>query len=134
MPGGTRGKDLNLWLRRYSSEIRARLVHRYAVDFSDPGPVPEVIRGWLVTLVDREVWKATGTNPEGRVDGWYDEDKKHVDEQLKEAASAQEGLFGLPLKSTSPDGTTAITNACLGYSEQSPYTWTDLQADSVYGH
>jgi hypothetical protein len=103
-----KGKDVGRWLEIKSAHIRARLVKRYAVDFTDPGPVPEQIIAWLVALVDIEVWKCVGGNPEGREDGWYDKDRERVEAELKEAADAEGGLFELPLRSTDPVGDSAV--------------------------
>jgi len=132
MAGGVRGKDVQLWLDDASSYIKARLVKRYAVDFSDPGPTPKAIYRWLVMLVDCEVWKCVGGPPEGREDGWYDADRKRVTDELKEAADSKDGLFELPLRSTDPLGSSAVNvGGPLGYSEASPYAWTDRQVEAV---
>jgi hypothetical protein len=127
-----RGKDPAFWLAMHSSTIRARLVKRYAVDFGDPGPVPDQIIEWLIVLMDIEVWKTVGGNPEGRIDGWYDTDAKRVRDELKEAVDSKDGLFELPLRSTDPLGSSAVNvGGPLGYSEASPYAWTDRQVEAV---
>jgi hypothetical protein len=103
-----KGKDVQRWLDLGSAHIRARLVKRYAVDFTDPGPTPDKIIEWLVLLVDIPVCKSAGATPEGRVDDWAREDEKRVNDELKEAADAENGLFELPLKNTDPTGASAI--------------------------
>ena len=127
-----RGKDPQLWLDDHSSWIRGRLAKRYAVDFSDPGPVPGIILLWLKRLVDIEVWQAIGTNPEGRLDGSYEAEAQKVKDEVREAADAKDGLFELPLRNTDPLGASAVSKgAPLAYSEASPYAWTTLQADAA---
>lgn len=103
-----KGKDVQRWLDLESGHIRARLVKRYAVDFDDPGPVPDQIIKWLILLVDIPVWKCAGGNPEGREDGWAKADQEQVEAELKEAADSEEGLFELPLRNTDALGKTAI--------------------------
>lgn len=96
------------WLDRASSKIRNRLAKRYAVDFTDPGPVPGVIKDWLTLLVDIRVWKFVGGLPEGREDGWAEKDAEKVEAELKEAADSEEGLIELPLRNTDALGNSAI--------------------------
>lgn len=103
-----KGKDVGRWLELGSADIRARLVKRYAVDFSDPGPVPDKIIKWLVLLVDIDVWKCVGGAPEGREDAWADKDRDRVEAELKEAADAETGLFELPPRNTDPLGASAV--------------------------
>lgn len=127
-----RGKDPAFWLAMHSSTIRARLVKRYAVDFSDPGPAPDQIIAWLIVLMDIDVWKCVGGNPEGRIDGWYDADATRVREELKEAADSKDGLFELPLRNTDSLGNSAVNvGGPMGYSEASPYTWTSKQREAA---
>lgn len=105
----TKGKDVQTWLDIHWSHIKARLVKRYAVasDFNN-GSTPGKIKEWLVILTDIDVWKCVGGQPKGRVDGWADEDRLRVEEELKEAANAETGLFELPLLDTDALGASAI--------------------------
>jgi hypothetical protein len=99
---GTKGKSVQRWLDLSSAHIRSRLVKRYAIDWSEVEnqPVPDKIIQWLVLLVDIPVCKCTGATPEGRVDDWIREDETRVNDELKEAADAENGLFELPLRET----------------------------------
>lgn len=103
------GKNVQTWLDIHWSHIKARLVKRYAVanDFQD-GDVPEKIIEWLVVLTDIDVWKCVGGVPEGREDGWADKDRDRVNEELREAANADAGLFELPLRASDPLGASAV--------------------------
>ncbi len=103
-----KGKDVTWWLEAASAEINMRLVKRYAVDFSSPGPVPDAIVKWLIRLVNVDVWECAGGLPEGRIDGWADESRKQVYAECEKAADAENGLFEVPLKNTDPLGNSAI--------------------------
>lgn len=103
-----KGKDVGWWLDAASAEINMRLAKRYAVDFGDPGPVPDAIIKWLIRLVNVDVWECTGGLPEGRVDGWADEARKQVYVELEKAADSEKGLFELPLRNTDLLGNSAI--------------------------
>lgn len=99
-----KGKDVQRWLDLSSAHIRSRLVKRYLIDWTEVAnqPVPDKIIEWLILLVDIPVCKCTGAVPEGRVDDWVREDEKRVNDELKEAADADNGLFELPLRETGP--------------------------------
>lgn len=103
-----KGKDVNWWLESGSAEIKTRLAKRYAVDFADPGPVPDQIIKWLIRLVNIDVWECAGGLPEGREDGWADAARQQVYTELEKAADAENGLFELPLRNTDKLGTSAI--------------------------
>lgn len=99
---------VEVWLAERSSKIRARLVKRYAVDFTDPGPTPDVLLGWLRDLVDRDVQEYVGGQPEGREDEWIVKRYDQAEAEIKEAADSETGLFELPLRNADPLGTSAI--------------------------
>jgi hypothetical protein len=124
-----KGKSVQTWLNLKWAHVKSRLVKRYSVDFTAPGPVPEKIVEWLVVLVDIEVWKCVGGNPEGREDGWYDKDRDRVEAELKEAADADTGLFELPLRNTDPTGASAVSKGGpLVESFNTVHGWFDAQA------
>lgn len=99
---------VTVWLNERSSKIRARLVKRYAVDFTDPGPTPDVVLSWLRDLVDHDVQEYVGGTPEGREDEWIAKRAEKADAEIKEAADAEKGLFELPLRNTDLLGNSAI--------------------------
>lgn len=99
---------VTVWLNERSSKIRARLVKRYAVDFTDPGPTPDVVLSWLRDLVDHDVQEYVGGTPEGREDEWIAKRAEKADAEIKEAADSEKGLFELPLRNTDLLGNSAI--------------------------
>lgn len=120
---------VEVWLSERSSKIRARLVKRYAVDFADPGPVPDVLLGWLGALVDRDVQEYVGGTPEGREDEWIVKRADQAEAEIKEAADSETGLFELPLRNTDPLGSSAIgKGGPLVESFATIQGWFDAQA------
>jgi hypothetical protein len=81
--------------------------------------------------VDVNVLKFTGGNPEGREDEWAKNDLDKVETELKEAADSKDGLLELPSRNTDVLGSAVNIAGPLGYSEQSPYTWTDRQREHI---
>lgn len=106
-----------------SSEIDARLRKRYAAPFGTP--FPEVVQGWLVDIVTPDLYFRRGWDPASEQGTAILELAAAARESMKEAADSQNGLYDLPLLGTAD---TAISKGGpLGYSEASPYTWTDAQ-------
>lgn len=122
--------------------INTRLAKRYAVPFgADPlvghterDDVPEVIEGWIVALMTLRAFVKRGFNP-STSDDWFVEGvinpAKEAKAEVLEAADSEKGLFDLPFKaSEDPDGTGVTRGGPLGYSEASPYAWTDVQLET----
>lgn len=114
-------------LRGELANIEGRLRKRYATPFN---PTPEIVVAWQSRLATPKAYLARGYSPNDQTMEQLLDDRKLALEEIKEAADAEEGLYDLPLK---PDeDTTAISKgAPLGYSESSPYDWTDVQADAI---
>lgn len=91
-------------------------------------PVPEVILGWLVTLVTWDLYRRRGVNPQ---DSGLENLRSEVEmalAELKEAADGQNGLLDIP---SSEDEDSAITTSGpMGTAQQSPYVWTDEEANA----
>lgn len=109
-----------------SGWIESRLRKRYAVPFALP--YPDTVKGWLASIVTVRAYLKRGVDP---TDEQWLEVKKQADDalaEIKEAADGELGLFDLPLRAD-----TTATGISKGgpyvYSEQSPYVWTDQQAD-----
>ncbi len=111
----------------WTEEIFARLRKRYdtAAMAQDP---PRTVLRWLVKLVTRDCYDFRGNNPasESDKDAIYGAAER-AELELKEAADAVDGLFELPLLGTTPADGAISRGSPLGYSETSPYVWTDVQ-------
>lgn len=116
-------------LEYWSSQIDARLAKRYAVPFASPYPI--AVKGWLARIVTVRAFLKRGIDPN---DQQFQEIKADCDAaiaEIKEAADSNEGLFDLPLRANT--NATGITRGGpFGYSESSPYAWTDVQALEGY--
>lgn len=91
-------------------------------------PVPEVVLGWLTDFVSFDAMcRRFRTSQDPALVSFkerFDQSKAEV----QEAADGKDGLFDLPV---SEDKDSAVTTAApLGYSETSPYVWTDRQAQT----
>ncbi len=109
----------------WSGWIDSRLRKRYAAPFESP--YPEAVTGWLARLVTVRAYLKRGVDPN---DPQFEEiraDAERAMTEIKEAADGDVGLFDLPLRA---DTTAAgiSKGGPLGYSEASPYVWTDEQA------
>lgn len=109
-----------------SAWVDSRLRKRYAVPFS--APVPDIVRSWVVRMVTLRAYLRRGVNASDDHFAEVKADAEAAGLEVKEAADAESGLFDLPLRQDT--ATSGVTKpAPLGYSESSPYTWTDVQAD-----
>ena len=109
-----------------SARLDARLSKRYAVPFA--APVPPVVESWIAKIVTVSAYVKRGfdpTDPQGQM---YVGDRDVALSEIKEAADAENGLFDLPLRAdTTASG--IVKAGPRGYSEQSPYSFTDTQAN-----
>lgn len=111
-----------------TSKINSRLRKRYAIPFVDP--VPEIVNGWLVSMVTPWLYKRRGIDPSDSQFASVIQDAADALAELNEAANSAEGLFELPLNQTSTQG--GVTQASpMAYSETSPYVWTDIQSSNA---
>lgn len=118
-------------LARWSAYLNDRLKKRYAVPFDTSSPPATVIR-WLVDLTTFDAYRKLGFSPTSEQDKAAIIDPMQAAlEELKEAADSKDGLFELPLRNDAQDVSGVARGGPLGYSEASPYTWTDLQADAA---
>lgn len=107
-----------------SADIDARLRKRYAAPFEAPYPVK--VKAWCARLVTRVAYMKRGVDPTDPQFSAYVADAETAMAEIKEAADAKDGLFDLPLRAdTTSTGLRAP--APLGYTEASPYVWTDAQ-------
>lgn len=111
----------------WESWIEARLRKRYATPFV--APFPPILIQWIVTCVTVDAYRKRGFNPSDPTMSDLIADRDRTLAEIREAADSKDGLFDLPLRADNP--TSAVTSGGpLGYSETSPYVWTDVQADA----
>jgi hypothetical protein len=118
-------------LEFWSAWIDSRLKKRYAAPFAASPNTPTVILGWLVRILDAELYLKIGINPRDEQAATVVQERAaEAKTEVKEAADSREGLFELPLRSDQPEVTGITRAAPLGYTEQSPYTWIGIQRDA----
>jgi hypothetical protein len=118
-------------LEFWSLWIDSRLKKRYAAPFAASPNTPPVILGWLTRILDAELYYKRGIAATDQQWPQILERATEAKAEVKEAADSKEGLFELPLSNTTPAGTDITRAAPLGYTEQSPYSWPDVQRDAV---
>lgn len=112
-------------LEAASRHIDARLAKRYAAPFASPYPV--AITDWLARVVTVRAMMRRGVDANDEQFLALKEDAAAAWAEIKEAADSNEGLYELPLREdTTASGVSK--GGPYGYSEQSPYVWTDKQA------
>lgn len=95
-------------------------------------PVPEIALGWLVALLDVDVWQRRGANPQDPSIAMAITERDDALAEIKEAADAKDGLFDLPTNDAAGDS--AVTQGGpMFYSEQSPYVWMSQQRGIARG-
>jgi hypothetical protein len=107
------------------SYIHGRLRKRYGNSLPFSAPYPEIILDWITRLVSYEVLRKRGLNPQDPNAEMFKADAERALAELKEAADSRDGLFDLP--SPEEGDSNVSTGGPLGYSEQSPYVWTNTQ-------
>lgn len=110
-----------------SDDIDARLRKRYAAPFAS---APRKVRRWVAAIVTRELLLKHGIDPTDSQWGAYDAAATRALEELKEAADSVEGLFDLPLATSS--ATAIVAPRPITYTESSPYVHQDVQVSEAY--
>lgn len=106
------------------ADINARLRKRYATPFAVK---PEAVVRWMTRIVTPEAYRARGIDDADDQIETIDKDRERAYEEIKEAANAVDGLYDLPVDPLL-DATAISKGGPQGYSEASPYTWTDVQS------
>lgn len=108
-----------------TSYIHGRLRKRYGASLPFSAPYPEIILRWITELVTYDVLRKRGLNPQDPTAEMYRADAQRAFDEIKEAADSKDGLFDLP--SPEEGASNVSTGGPLGYSETSPYVWTDYE-------
>jgi hypothetical protein len=108
-----------------SAWLDARLLKRYVVPFS--APYPEIVLSWLERLTTRDCYLRRGFTLGSAQDQTILDRAKDAEAEIKEAADSKDGLFDLPVNDTNHGASGVAYGGPLGYSETSPYVWTDEQ-------
>jgi hypothetical protein len=99
--------------------------------WSGSTPVPEIALGWLVALLDVDVWQRRGANPQDPTIASAILERDTALAEIKEAADSNEGLFELPTNDVVGDS--AVVRATpLSYTEASPFVAADRQEREAY--
>lgn len=115
---------LNAQLAAWSAWLDSRLSKRYAAPFGSPYPI--AVRVWLARIVTPRAFQRRGVDANDQQYIDIRDDAKAAEAEVLEAANSDTGLFDLPLRSnTSASGISR--GGPFGYSESSPYVWTDVQ-------
>ncbi len=128
-PGWVEGQ-LGFWARW----IDARLRKLYATPFNAHDavdPTPPQIQLWLAQMVAVEVWLKRGVDLN---DQQFDRISDRADTaraEILEAANSEDNWFDLP-KRVTEDGSLIVHSTTQVYSEQSPYVFTDRQAETAF--
>jgi hypothetical protein len=110
--------------------IETRLAKRYSIPFV--APVPEAAVRWLVDLTTVDVYQRRGWQASAQAENQALLDAATTAKaEIKEAADSNEGLFDLPLRADLPSTSGVSKGGPFGYSEASPYAWTDCQIEAV---
>jgi hypothetical protein len=108
----------------YSSRVDAQLRKRYAAPFT--APYPTQVQLWITSLVTEALMLRRGVDSQ---DAQYQSIQASAEQarvELKEAANSQDGLWDLPLSAS--QASAISKGGPKGYSEASPYVWTNVQA------
>lgn len=111
--------------------LDSRLKKRYAAPFAAMPDTPPVVIGWLTRILDAELYYKRGIS--AKDEQWPEilQRAKDAKAEVKEAADSEKGLFELPLNATAPGETSVSRGGPLGYTEQSPYSWSVVQRDAA---
>lgn len=107
----------------------ARLSKRYLTPFD---PIPEALKYHVTQVVVYELFKKRGFNPGSTQDQTILDARTESLAWLKEAADSKDGLVDLPIRETpTPDVSAIIQAGPISSSDDSPYSWIDVQAERM---
>jgi hypothetical protein len=108
----------------HSAHLDSRLTKRYDAPFKPPYPV--AVTEWVAKLAALDCWLRRGVAATDEQFLEFKEQATTALADIKEAADSETGLFDLPLRANT-DASGVTRGFPRGYSEQSPYVWTNIQ-------
>lgn len=115
-------------LETWSRWIDSRLRKRYSVPFDETPSAPESVKEWLARIVTLRCYLKRGVDPNDLQMIEIKQDSDLAKAEILEAANSDEGWFDLPTLD-SADPSAVSKGGPYGYSERSPYVWTDVEED-----
>lgn len=109
-----------------SQWIDTQLRKRYAAPFLPP--VPGIIEQWVTRIVTPDLLAKRGVNATDEQFAYLVGRAESAEKEIQAAANSETGLYDLPLL-TGPGGSGVVYGGPHSYSEQSPYVYTDIQAE-----
>jgi hypothetical protein len=99
----------------------------YSTDnvYQSSSPVPDVVLGWIASLVLVDAYQGRGVNPQDPQISLLVDDKTRTLAEVKEAADTKDGLFDLPLNDDPNQASAIFRGGPLGTSDASPYVGFD---------
>jgi hypothetical protein len=110
-----------------SSKAVARLRKRYPAFVA---PVPVVLEQWVTRLVTARCYLRLGIDTTSDQFKAIADDAQNSEAQLTEAANGETGLLELSMNDA-VDTSAAIKGGPLFHAEASPYSWLDVQEETV---
>lgn len=113
------------------ARLNSRLMKRYRLPFV--APYPECLVWYEAVVTSYELLAdVRGLNPESGQGERIQQAYQEAQEWLKAAADSEHGNVELRA-SEAPLGASAVNaGGPFGYSEASPYSWSDVQAEALY--
>lgn len=111
-----------------SGAFDSRLRKRYAAPFAEP--YPDSLKWHVAQVVAARLFLRRGYNPSSEQDAQIKGAHDEALAWLKAAADSKDGDVELPMRQADPLGAAAVdSGGVLAYSEASPYTARDRQAE-----
>jgi len=112
-------------LEEHTAWMDGLLRKRYDAPFAAPYPV--LAKSWLAKLVTIEAMQKLGVDPDDEQAAQIAKAADDAKAEITKAADSVEGLWDLPLRADTTESGIE-KGGPLGYSEQSPHVWKDVQA------
>jgi hypothetical protein len=109
-----------------SQWLDTQLRKRYAAPFLPP--VPGIVEQWVTRIITPDLLAKRGVNATDEQFAYIVGRAESAEKEIQAAANSETGLYDLPLRADVA-GSGIVYGGPHGYSEQSPYVYTDVQVD-----